>query len=812
MKSTLLPVCESLAANRSNESVTNTILSQYISTFDLDRESVQSLTRDPMLSEFMQYVAAALSSVSIPKPSDGPVPEVVVEILKFLNSLLVINTTFVEVIALTTNLDLLIPQFFKANVADGEIIQIQASHLFLPVKFVALVSSSKRVQLTTTTASNLMVSVICSLLNSPQLAAWAGACAAGLSRHCKAFHTVIRVHPLAKAIKSKLAALLPSSDPLVVIGSLAATVSLFHIGENIDTAVSAALKYITEESEFPLTSQLCSWVILALAKKVKLAESDLMLLLNIPVNADGMRAFTVYSLASQLMDMKYRFGTHEQIHDIVASLIDCDDSHVAVAGCQFLFTVAENNPSLLLGLDEDGRLLYHAIQTFQNLNSKDDVEMSESMLNLMRLLVDKTELSKPLVKVLSDQEETFFMSFLRHIESGDAYLSVAFFSFLIACTRHIQKWVMRIKRLLVDSQFSALLVHVLTSSQNRRAISDALKALHFYLNDCEITPNMKTSYFFDSAVSGFLVVNNNQIKASENEKIQVEQERHNTVIVVHTLEAEKKQLLKENAKLSEELHHAKNQTVIQADTHNKSVEELEQKTQEVLALKRENEALTAELNNRSDQWEQMQESLKACQEENRQLAKLVKQLQECKLENRALKKANHQMEIHINQLNSDMTDLKDKHQELRTLTKALNKELHAREGQLNSLQTLCNEAQQRNHSLQVSYEDMRTQYQEASDENTTLQAKLTTTRTKLTRLSELVTSLESENLQLKASMRSVEEVEETYKTKRAALRSKILALEKEKRKWESVAKFVHHVGEVKGTTVHHVFGPIPPTS
>lgn len=809
MKSLLLPVCESLAGNKSNEAATNTIISQFISTFDLDTRSIQALTHDPMLTTFVQYLAETLYTTSIPKPSDGPVPDVVTEILKFLNSLLVVNPTLLDSIAVSANLDLLIPQFFSSNISNDEIIEIQASHLFLPVKFIALVSSSRQVQLTTTTASNLMVAVIGSLLNSPQLAAWASASAAGLSRHCKAFHTVIRVHPMAKAIKTKLAALLPSSDPLVVIGALAATVTLFHIGESIETAAAAALQYIVEESEFPLTAQLCSWVIIELAKKVELSEADLSQILNVPAHSQGMRAFTVYSLAAQLMDMKYRFGTHEQIQSIAASLIDCNDSNVAVAGCQFLFTVAETNPSLLMGLDEDGRLLYHAIQVFETVAGKDDIEMMESILILMKILIDKGEVSKPLAKAIACQEELFFMSFLRNIEANNAYLAVAFFSFLMACARHIPKWVMRMKRLLVESEFPALLVHVLTSSKNRRAISDALRALQFYLNDFDVT-SQKTSYFFDSAVSGFLVVNHNQVKGVEHSKAQMEQERHNAAIVIHTLEAEKKQLMKDNAKLKEELNRQRNETQITNDSHSRSLEELEKRTQEVATLKRENQALLAEINDNKDHWANAAESLRQCQEENEKLARLVKRLEEYKLESRALHKATRQMEVHVHEVETDFTELKAKHKELHTLTKALNKELHSRDEQFNSIQKACAEAQQRNHTLQSLLDQTRTENQSLTDENSSLQAKLSSSLAKNSRLSELVTSLEAENLQVKASLRSADEIEATYKEKRAVLRSKIQALEKEKRKWETVARFTHHVGEVKGTTVQHVFGPIPP--
>ena len=152
------------------------------------------------------------------------------------------------------------------------------------------------------------------------------------------------------------------------------------------------------------------------------------------------------------------------------------------------------------------------------------------------------KIPEAIVNLLTSKEEAIFMDFLRHIENNDSYLSVCYFNFLLVCSRTIESWAFRIKRLLVDSQFPALLVHVLVSSKNRRVISDALVALQFFMNDCEISRDYSNTFFFNSAVSGFLVLNQQTSTQVSDLSCQLNQERHDYEINIQQLNIQIKQL------------------------------------------------------------------------------------------------------------------------------------------------------------------------------------------------------------------------------------------------------------------------------
>lgn len=782
------------------------VIMQYVSTFDQSDDSVRTLTNDPCLSEFIQFLNAVLYNTAIPKPSDGPIPDVVLEILKFMNTLVVRNTFLLDTIAASSNLDLLIPQFFDANVMNGAVIESEPSNFFLPLKFLALLASSKHVRLNSSSAANTLIIVLASLLNNPQLSAWAAACVAGLCRHCEAFNTILKGHSMVSSIKASLTSLLPSCDPCVVVAALAATVMLFNIGDNTDTAVTAALKYLLEDSQFPLSTQLCAWTIVSLAKRVRLPETDLCTILELPLHVTGTRACAAYWMLSQLVDMKYRFGTKDQLKELMRSLLHCDNDYVAVAGCHFLLSLSANAPSLFTHLDDDGALICDAVKSLNNLARQNDTERTEAILIEIRLLIQSSGINSTVIEALTSEEDLFFTNFLRHIEANHAFLSVAFFSVLMMCSTHIPRWSMRVKRLLVDSQFPALLAHVLTSSHNRTAISDALRALQFYINDCEAVPD-KNSFFFDSAVAGFLVVNKCQQGAPESIP-GISQNRGNEASA-KSLENENQRLLRENAKLQVSLASESKRAAIITENNVRAAEDIRKRDHEIIRLQQEVSKLSIDLGDKEDRLQVAQTAIDERRQENTRLMKLVEHLQCKQTKRRLLKKVNCELENQIRDFESNVDNLKLRQRELRHLAKALKRELRQRENQLVEVQRTCDETQQRNLSLQSSIASLSEQIEALTSEKTALISSLNDSTAENSKLAQTITTLESEALTLRSQIRTSSEIKAQNRAKTASLHAKIHELEDEKSHWEGIARFIHEVGDAKSSVVSTFCKQIP---
>jgi hypothetical protein len=801
-------ICESLQASRSDPVALTALISQFLSLFELSCDSVRAICRDPLLPNFLQGLNGILSMISVPRPHEGEFPAIVTEILTFLNAILVMDPTALDQIAAASDLDLIIPQFFASNLLRGEIIEEQCTHLFLPIKFIALVASSKRVQLTTTTGSDMLIQVCSGLLNNAQLAAWAGACIAGLCRNCPPFLAIVKLHPLSRVIRAKLAALLPSSDPCVVVSSLAATVALFSLGPDQETALAASLKYVTEDSPFPLAAQLCSWTILSLIQKVSCSTRDLEQLLEIPLTATGIRLHTIYQLLCHLVDLRYRFGRPDQLKAIALSVVTCESGFAAIAGCHFLLLVSESNPGLLAGVDEKGHLMKRALRRLNELSGSTDTELAEAIVMEMRLLIDSSGIPERILGMLVDQEEFLFLNFVRQVENNQAFLSVAWFSLLVRCSSDISRWALRIKRILIDSQFPALLVHVLTSSLNRRAVSDAVRALEFFMNNCELSDHPKDSFFFDAAVSGFIVINQKKNETASVATLALERDRHELSNAVHNLQVENTRLERDIGVLQTAIGQEKDRVRATTDRASRSAQDNETYQQQITDL--QDRLLQASLRAKEKKTKLKQSliSLNELHTQNIQLQELVKRLEGVEVENRSVKKNNHLMEARIQELEGQLTQVATGEGEIRGKLKLSNQELHEREEALLELQRKCSDCQARNDAQQTLIATLTSEKKELAGQIGELESEVSGERLRNAELSDALANLEAANLEVHSRLTMVKGHIGKDKEKKTVLKQRVTELQREKRRWESIAKFVHKVGEVKGDAVETVFGSL----
>jgi peptidoglycan hydrolase CwlO-like protein len=622
----------------------------------------------------------------------------------------------------------------------------------------------------------------------------------------------MKVHSLGKTTKQKLAALLPSTDPCVVVASLAATSLLYSLAADTETAVSAALKFLSEESPFPLTTQLSVWTVLALAPRVKLEERDLENVLCIPLSATGMRLYYVFGLLIQFVDLRYHFGTQDQMKVLCHAIIQCEASYAAVAGCNFLYSIAETNPSLLVRIDQTGHFVKRALN---RLFTTTDPEIVETLLVVMMILIDSSGIAERTVPLLIEYEESLFMNFLRHVENSEAFLAVAFLSFLVRCSREIPKWLQRVKRILVESQFPALLVHVLSSSLNRRAVSDALRAVQFFVNECDPPPALRNSFFFDAAVSGFLVINQNNRDRIGAVEIQLEQEKRDFAILQQQLELEKTELKREKIDLQAELDRERERLRSQVDSSDRSTDELERRNQEIRQLNEEISRMHQRIAQMATRMSDRKEKLRSARtyledfgHQNSELLNVTKKLEGAELENRSLKKANAQMEVKIQELEGQLSAVIFRARDFQKRLKTIQRELEERDDHVAQLQDACNQSQKRNKMLHESLQGAISERAVLADANERMRSEVGDLSSKNSELSSAVTTLETANLEIRRQVKSVDTLRDNHRKKKAELKKRIGILEKEKRKWETVAKFVQRVGTVKGEALTDVFGPL----
>lgn len=812
MESKLCPLCKSLFACKSDNNARNIILSQFISSVEVNYQTMLDFTKDDKFPILCQHMMSSLCDNPIPLPSSGPVPEIVTEILTFFNKIMSENPILLDTVAASTNLDTLIPQFFGNNVSKTEILEHNIPYLFQPIKFIALVSTSKRIMLTSTPSSHLLIIVLSSLLINPQLAAWAATCFAGLLRNSPSFLSILKVHPMFKCVKNKLTALLPSSDSCVVVAALAATVPLYSLGDDSYTAMRAALKYLIEDTVFPISTKLCCWSIIDLiSKSGKLTDEAINRILQLPLNSKGLRAYELMNLLVELLDMNYRFGSLEFTRLMFKSIIYFNENFVATAGCHFLSVVLERHPDLFIGIDENGHLFKRVIEQYFRMSSFNDPERIEALLTQIRLLLQSMKgkkIPESIINLLTSKEEAIFMDFLRHIENNDSYLSVCYFNFLLICSRCIESWAFRIKRLLVDSQFPALLVHVLVSSKNRRVISDALVALQFFMNDCEISKDYSNTFFFNSAVSGFLVLNQQTSTKVSELTCQLNQERHDYEINIQKMNVQIKQLENDKVDLHKAIENEKLNTARSDQAIVKLQEEIKARDQINNKFVKKIKIFKSTFAEQNKKISNLEETNRGLLNEISYLKKVQKKYDNCKLELQKSCSENERLREKIQDLEAKIKYLQQLLEQSQSQMDDLKKDLNEKEEQFSLLQKRCQECQEIIVSLQTLDSNNKAEIEKLHLLIDSLKKSLSEENEKVDNLTKTIVALQDENIKLKSLVDQGADAKEKYKLKKRELIEKMKECEREKRKWESIAKFNNHVCAVKKVTVQDVFGDI----
>jgi myosin heavy subunit len=424
----------------------------------------------------------------------------------------------------------------------------------------------------------------------------------------------------------------------------------------------------------------------------------------------------------------------------------------------------------------------------------------------MRLLLNKSQFDENVTELLLKNEEFIFTEFLRHIEGNLPYLCVTFFTFLFTCARAIPKWLTKIKRVLIDTQFSALLAHVLRNSVNRRAISDALRAMQFFANDCDFVEEPRNKFFFESAVSGLLLVNQNADHKATACTLDLEQERHDSEIHIHNLEQANRELEVENRAIKSGIEVAQKQVRLESENGIRFNEELEQMRSENQLLKQKKTQLESRHTEKKEQMKLAQDQIDALKAENENLVKIVRKLADADHENARLKESCKELHAKNADISDQLLAVRNKYVELRRSAREMDQTIQEREKEMAELQKRCEEAQERSRTLDRANEEIRGENKTLSHENSRLNGSLTEAVGKGSALSQEIARMEGSVLHLQERVRCLGVIEAKYKRKKQEWRDRLAGFDREKRKWESVAKFVHRVARVKGGVVADVYG------
>ena len=793
----LLPIIKAYENRKTNPEGFEALLNQFLNNFETDTESLTILSNDEQFPLFLQQLFDILLSKSFPAPSEKEMPETPITILGFLFTLCTSNPDLLSVVATYAPLDRLILVFFERNMSNDKIVDPQPSHLLYPLQFLAAVSQSSQIIITSTAALHMLFSACISLTDQQQLAPWAVSVVAGFAHSSLTAKTFIQAMPSITAFKRNIASFLTSHDHNLMLASLSALCALFPRSVDLETAMKVSYSAVITPPSLPIATSLASSVILQLCEEVQLSLEDQEILINTALKSRGMRAFIILRLINEIAS-----GVHSKIFSLLQQpdffskyfkyVIETDNCFVSVAATHLLQTVFDESqpPSLNESIEKP---FIEALKFVVNSSKNEHIEKIESVLLILRVLILSNDFVTYLIKILQANEDQIFLSFQRCIESNFAFASLNYFLFLYSSSHFFSNWLLRLRELIIESHFPALLVQCLTHSQNRRAISDSLFALTVITNGVKAKAPPLNIPLTDAIANGFFAIN----RQFKQERIQYElraKEAH------HEFEQKIRQVEVERDLSEQELSSLKEVSAISKSQNDFAQQKIDDLVEQFSKLKQryasKKEKLKAaceelkksdeELQNLSDQLSKSEETVKQATKKIEKLQTKMSELQETETQFSQLSESHEQTESNLKEA---MLKLKDFEVEIEELTQRVTEE----KSKKNRVDKLFSEAQLR-------IDDLSSQLAQAKvDVNNALQ-KMEKSDLMLEEKSKRELELldESKNLraelsQVKTKLSELEAENDHYKELVSVQTSRIQNLKKDKKELLALSQMIHKI-------------------
>ena len=796
-KMQLQPIIKAFENRKNNLEAYESLLSQFLTNFEVDITNLSVLSKDNEFPIFLQQLYDVLLDRSFPSPNEGEIPNVQITVLSFLTTLSNQNPDLLSLIATYAPLNRLVSIFFERNMADDRIIDQQPSHILYPLQFLSAISQSCQIIITSTEALHMLFAATISLIHNQQLAQWAIAVIAGFCTSSTTARSFLQALPNVTTLKREIASLLTSHDHNIMLVSLGTLCAVFTRSVNVETSMKVAFSALITPPSLPIATSISSSIMLQLADEMQLSLEDQEVLINTALKSTGMRAFILFRLINEIAS-----GTQSKIFALLQQpeffakyfkfVNETECSFVAVAATHLLQTVFdESQPPTLNETIEEPFL--DALKFIINYTKEENIEKIESLLLIMRILILSNDSVAFVIKMMQTNEDQIFLAFQRCVENSFAFASLNFFLFLYSSAHLFSKWLIRLRELILDSHFPALLVQCLTHSQNRRAISDALFGLTVITNGVKAKPPALNIPLADAVSNGFFLIN----RQAKQEKIQNElriKELHNeyeqkirTVEVERDLSEHELNSFKEVSEISK----------AQNDFSQQKIEDLQEQYEKLktrfLAKKEKLKVACEELKKSDEEIQNLSEQLSKSEElvqtRTKKLEKLqskMSELQETETQFSQLSECHEQTE---GKYKGAMMKLKDFEKEVEDLTARVAEE----KSKKNKIDKLLTEAQLRIDELSSQVAKSKTEANDALQKMERSQLMLNEKSRRELELVEETRKLREELSKAKTKISEIIIENDHYKELVSVQASRIATLKKDKKELLALSQMIHKI-------------------
>lgn len=784
--SSFASICKTLESNLENGTSFDKILIDFLLLITAEKVDICKYARDPYLHQFTNL--ALQPFLRLNAHSGRQARTNILEIIRFFNQLFLIHPAFLDCAATILSVDSVLQTTLLID--DNEFRRGV-------VGFIANLTTSPTCIVTTSAGSKLISECLLSMFTIPVLSGYAIVIFAGLIRFSPIFATTIKSSAELRNYRDVLSNALSSDDHICVIASISALLSLFPRSVDLETAKVAALHAINVSNDNILLLKAAAWIFVEVARENAITAQSIHSLLKLATSNVGLKAFCLFETINCILangginalDIQKDIHIQKLIKFILAQKL----GYVAYSVIKLVQQLFERNETLFDQLQNCESIAIKALEIASAPSLTVDIDLIECAIVLLRFIAKSPTCFQTIQAILKANEENAFVAFQRSIESNRSYTSLEFFLFLADVSKTFLDWNKRLRLIVIDSQFGALLAHVLEKSTDRQTICDGIKAISIISNFSQEANVNDGELLFDSIVSGFAIIN------SQNQK---------DIKIYRTATSD------QIAKNEEDIYALRSQVEmneLEMETLKTKTQSAYDKCQEMeyknLDLIKQNSALKEQVDKLQDQLQEKEKDFQDLTQKYNDLEKanndkkiiLDKNADKIALMNKQIERFN-EIEKEKSRIDRDNATYQQKLDGLQSTIDQLNEQVKALDNSVTSYKNKLKESKMQLTNQALTVQKAESEREKMSIQLNSLQEKFDTI--------EKIREAEKEKYQLiKQKLRESNQVAESLRTqtnelkiqldtmeqKNNELNSNLNALLTERKQWELITQFVHRI-------------------
>ena len=789
----LQAVCESLGSNKDDPISFDKILSDFISTFSTGTFEFSAVSNDQFLENFVQLVLEPFARIN-PENSDS---------LKYTQ---LFSKFVISIASSSPSISSLISKYFPLekvlNTACDQIPIEVATNL---IEVTAYATNGAYLSIIQNESLSSVFKNYLQLLKDHTTLSFAMCSLAGLLRSHPIFLSFVRASADLKSFRDITTTSLSCDDHLCVVSSLSALLAIFPRSIDSDTTKCAALHAISVSGDNLLLLRTAIALLTDISVVPLVDEDDFNTVVQCAIATSGMKAYILYDGINRLLMNRETgiplTGKSINLDSVINVLVSTPNGFIAQSIMTFIDQLQFQREDLFDSLTDASTHAFKAIRLLSAPPNTIDIELLEGAATILKLFALSKNCLKQIEDVLIQGEETLFVAFQRHIESSEPYVSLLLFLFLSVAAKHIESWKKRIRLAIIDSQFSALLAHIIESSTDRKALVDAISALS-EITQFEFGEKLcDHSVIFDSIISGFMTIN----LRSKEERKKFEENVESRVIKVQQIADGMKAQIECDELEIQTLYNKQDELERENEEMRQKIAQLEEdakgsnsKIEELTATKNDQatkiEALTIKVSNLTKENDTNKNIIDQQKNKIQDLNNLVEDYKAKEPGILKTERANAAYEVKVQELNQNVSNQQEKIQEQAKQIEQLKLKLKDVKQEFAAKSEDFHNREIEREKTQIEINELKTQLAQSEESKKNAHDKVHLIKEKLRETIKVLEEMQQRDID---NRREIEDLER----KNNELAGQLNTILAEKKQFELIAQFVHRITDET---------PIPP--